>query len=99
MATDTPDRDAAATDPPGSTEEDAMRKATSALILGVLGITLVPVLCSIFALVFGYQARRRIDAHPGWGGIGSALAAIILGWIGVGLGAIGVVALLLGVKV
>ena len=53
-------------------------------MLGILGLVLCPFICSILALVFGYQARREIDASSGMmGGRGNATAGIVLGWIGV----------------
>jgi hypothetical protein len=59
-------------------------KATAALVLGILGLVLCPFICSILALVFGYQGRREIDASGGhMSGRGNATAGIVLGWIGV----------------
>ncbi|MGH2968496.1 MAG: DUF4190 domain-containing protein [Solirubrobacteraceae bacterium] len=59
-------------------------KATAALVLGILGLVFCPLICSVLALVFGYQARGEIDASGGRiGGRGSAIAGIVLGWIGV----------------
>ena len=56
--------------------------AIASLVLGIVwfyGIT------SILALVFGYRARREIEASQGWqGGGGLATAGIVLGWIGIG---------------
>ena len=59
-------------------------KATAALVLGILGLVFCPLICSVLALVFGYQGRNEIDASGGrMGGRGSATAGIVLGWIGV----------------
>src|ERR671932_2279712 len=59
-------------------------KSTAALVLGILGLVLCPLICSVLALVFGYQARREIDASGGrLTGRGNAIAGIVLGWIGV----------------
>lgn len=56
--------------------------AIAALVLGIVwmyGVT------SILALVFGYRARREIDASQGWQtGRGLATAGIVLGWVGIG---------------
>ena len=50
-----------------------------------------PFVCSVLALVFGYQAREQIDESGGrLGGRSSAVAGIVLGWVGVGLCALGV---------
>ncbi len=41
---------------------------------------------SVLALVFGYMAKREIDASGGMqGGRGLAIAGIVLGWVGVGV--------------
>lgn len=70
--------------PPNST------MAIVSLISGILGLTLLPVLGSIVALVTGYMARNEIRASGGTvGGDGMATAGLILGWIGVALGVIG----------
>jgi hypothetical protein len=60
--------------------------ATAALVLGICGLVVCPLICSILALVFGYQARGEIDESGGRiGGRSSAVAGIVLGWVGVGL--------------
>ena len=59
-------------------------KATAALVLGILGLVFCPLICSVLALVFGYQGRQEVDASGGKiSGRGSATAGIVLGWIGV----------------
>lgn len=51
----------------------------------VLGIVWIYWIGSILALIFGYKARREIDASAGaQGGRGMAVAGIVLGWVGVG---------------
>jgi hypothetical protein len=61
-------------------------KATAALVLGILGLVFCPFVCSIAALVLGYQARNEIDSSGGrQGGRSNATAGIVLGWIGLGL--------------
>ncbi len=63
--------------------------ATISLIMGILGLTLLPVLGSIVALFTGYSARNEINQSGGMiGGSGMATAGLILGWIGVVLGAL-----------
>jgi Domain of unknown function (DUF4190) len=58
-------------------------KATAALVLGIVGLVFCPLVCSVLALVFGYQARKEIDGSGGRiGGRGSAIAGIVLGWVG-----------------
>jgi Domain of unknown function (DUF4190) len=76
-------------------------KSTAALVLGILGLVLFcPFICSILALIFGYQARREIDASGGrLGGRGNAVVGIVLGWIGVALLAAFVVLIVIGLAV
>lgn len=55
--------------------------AIASLVLGIIWLYWVG---SILALVFGYTARRQIDASEGWQtGRGLATAGIVLGWVGV----------------
>jgi hypothetical protein len=64
--------------------------ALISLIAGILGLTFLPLIGSIVALITGYSARREIQESGGTlGGDGMAQAGIILGWIGVGLAVIG----------
>jgi hypothetical protein len=59
-------------------------KSTAALVLGILGLVLCPLICSVLALIFGYQARREIDQSGGrLTGRGNATAGVVLGWVGV----------------
>ena len=61
----------------------ASGKATASLVLGLVGLVFCPLICSVLAIVFGYQGRREIAASGGQlSGSGSATAGIILGWIG-----------------
>jgi len=51
----------------------------------VLGIVWIYWIGSILALIFGYLARKQIDASDGTQqGRGMAIAGIVLGWVGVG---------------
>jgi hypothetical protein len=60
--------------------------AVASLVLGIAQI-FICIIGGILALVFGYIARRQIDESGGTqGGRGMAVAGIILGWIGIGLG-------------
>jgi hypothetical protein len=64
--------------------------AVVSLIAGILGLSMVPFLGSIVALITGYMARNEIRASGGaLGGEGLATAGLVLGWIGVGLGVLG----------
>jgi hypothetical protein len=52
----------------------------------VLGIVWIWGIGSILALIFGYIAKRDIDASRGTqGGRGMAIAGIVLGWVGIGI--------------
>lgn len=63
--------------------------AIASLVLGILWIYW---LGSVLALVFGYVARSQIDASGGQQhGRGMATAGIVLGWVGIGVVAVGVV--------
>jgi hypothetical protein len=66
------------------TGQSSSGKATASLVLGILGLVFCPLVCSVLALVFGYQARNEIDGSGGRiSGRGNATAGIVLGWIGV----------------
>ena len=70
--------------PPSST------MAIVSLIAGLLGLTILPTIGSIIALITGYMAKNEIRASGGaLGGDGMATAGTILGWIGVALTVIG----------
>jgi hypothetical protein len=66
--------------------------AVASLVLGILGFVACPVVCSILAIVFGNQARDRIRANPALEGENLAKAGIILGWVGLGLFALSILA-------
>ena len=73
-------------------------KATAALVLGILGLVLCPFICSVLALVFGYQGRREIDLSGGrMSGRGNATAGIVLGWIGVAFCVLFILLIIVGV--
>ncbi|MDX6441919.1 MAG: hypothetical protein QOE43_1648 [Gaiellaceae bacterium] len=56
--------------------------AVAGMVLGILWLYWIG---SILALIFGYVAKGQIDASNGQqGGRGMAIAAIVLGWVGVG---------------
>ena len=74
-----------------STVLPASTLATISLIAGILGFTMLPVVGSIVAILTGYAARKETRAVPPVaGGDGLATAGIIMGWIQVGLAAIGI---------
>jgi hypothetical protein len=70
-------------------------KAIAALICGIVGLTSCG-LVGIIAIVLGNQARSEIAASGGRvEGDGLAQAGLVMGWISVGLMAVGVVVLLI----
>ena len=65
--------------------------ATVSMIAGILGFTFMPVIGSIVAIIAGYAARRETRAiPPQTSGDGMATAGIVMGWIQVGLGVVGI---------
>jgi hypothetical protein len=67
-------------------------KAVVSLALGVAGFVVLPVVCSVLAIILGSQAKHEIQENPRLGGDGMARAGVILGWVGL---VFSVVALLL----
>ena len=64
--------------------------AIASLLLGIGGLTILPLLGGILAIIFGYMARKDIRQRPGLvSGDGLAVAGIVLGWIAVGLAVLG----------
>lgn len=59
-------------------------KATTSLILGIVGLLICPWVLSILALVYGHKARKEIDGSGGrYANRSVATAGIVLGWIGI----------------
>ncbi len=56
--------------------------ATWALLLGIAGIVIVPLLASIAAWVIGARARRECRELPGRPGYGTASTGWVLGIVG-----------------
>jgi hypothetical protein len=68
--------------------------AIAALILGICGFLVCPLVCSIAAIVCANKAFTEIDGSGGRvTGRGMAQAGLILGWIGVALCALGLILL------
>lgn len=74
-------------DPPGPPAgvDQTNPQATVALVLGVLGLVVVPYLLSIAAIVVANRADRVADALPGAPGRSAARTGRILGYVGLGL--------------
>lgn len=67
--------------PPGA--QTTPGKATASLVLGIVGLLVCPIVCSVLAIVFGIQAKSEIDGSGGrLGGRGMAQAGVILGILG-----------------
>ena len=64
--------------------------AIISLIAGILGLTAIPILGSIVAVVTGHMAKGEIARSGGTiGGGGLATAGLILGYVGIGLTVLG----------
>lgn len=76
--------------PPASGVPPTNGKAVGALVASILGF-----FCGvgfIVGLILGYSARNEIRASGGrQSGDGAATAAIVIGWVGVGLTVLGVI--------
>ncbi|MEU9461703.1 DUF4190 domain-containing protein [Streptomyces sp. NPDC048312] len=64
-------------------------KATASMVLGILGLVLIPIILPIIALCLGISARRMADRGEG-GGRGQAVAGIVMGWVGIAFALLGV---------
>jgi hypothetical protein len=60
-------------------------KATAALVLGIIGLIIFPIICSVLAIVFGSIAKGEIQRDPSLGGSGSATAGLVMGIIGIAI--------------
>jgi hypothetical protein len=79
-------------DPGQSVGAESYGSATTALVCGILGVILCPLILSIIAIVKGNNARKVIDRSGGrYNNRGSATAGIVLGWVGIAIFAIGVI--------
>ncbi|MDR1152491.1 MAG: DUF4190 domain-containing protein [Bifidobacteriaceae bacterium] len=71
-----------------SSEENGT--GTAAMILGILGLTVLPLIGSIVAIVLGNKGRRAADEGRATNR-SSSVAGIIMGWVGIGLGILTIV--------
>jgi hypothetical protein len=69
--------------------------AIAALVLGIAGIVVCPLVPSIIAIIVGSQARTKIANDPSLEGEGLAKTGVILGWVGIGLAVLGIIAAVL----
>ncbi|WP_053227543.1 DUF4190 domain-containing protein [Solirubrobacter soli] len=81
---------------PYNPQPESSGKALASLILGIAGLIVCPLVCSVLAIVFATQARAEIAESRGRiGGGQNAQVGLILGWVGVAIGAIEAVVLLM----
>ena len=65
--------------------------AIVSLVSGILGFTMLPLLGGLVALWAGYAARKETRAIPPTAsGDGMATAGIVMGWVQLGLGVVGI---------
>jgi hypothetical protein len=77
---------------PASGPKRTHGKATAALVCGIVGLFVCPIILSIVAIVLGTTAQKEIQASGGaLTGEGMARAGVILGIIGIVLGVLWVV--------
>ncbi len=57
------------------------QKALLSMIFGIVGLTLVPILASIVAVVLGHMSRKEIE-RTGEPGRGMSTAGLVMGYIG-----------------
>ena len=65
--------------------------AITALVCGIAGFFVCPVVLHIVAIITGNNAKRNIAANPGLQGEGMARAGVILGWVGLAIFALVIV--------
>ncbi|MDR3633983.1 MAG: DUF4190 domain-containing protein [Isosphaeraceae bacterium] len=85
----------------GSTDYARSKLAVVSLVFGILGLTVLPILGSLIAIVTGFASLGEIRASGGrLGGRAMAKAGLWLGfvWVLIGLVAVAVAALFVGVR-
>lgn len=84
--------------PSGPVQPRTPDTAIAALILGIAGLTMCPLICSVPAIILGKQAMNQVDAQPqAYAGRGIGLTGYVLGIIGTALVAVGVLIFILAV--
>jgi hypothetical protein len=63
-------------------------KALAALLFGVAGLFVAPVVCSIVAVVLGHSAQAEFEQHSALEGRWMATTGMALGYVGIVLGAV-----------
>lgn len=67
---------------PAAARGPGSAQANIALALGVLGLVIFPPLFSTAAIIVGRRARAKLEAAGIRNGLGTATAAVVLGWLG-----------------
>lgn len=68
--------------------------AVVSMVAGIAGLTVVFFIGSIVAVITGHMARKQI-AERGEGGSGMATAGLVMGYIGIALGVLAIIAAIL----
>lgn len=83
-------------EPQNNTPAPTTSYATTSLIMGVLGWTLIPIVGGIIAVITGHLAKKDIRQSEGLlGGDGIASAGLFLGYLNLAVGLCACLALLL----
>jgi hypothetical protein len=70
--------------------------AVASLIMGIVGLTFIPIIASIGAIITGFIGKNQIDESNGaQGGRGMAMAGIVTGFIGIALWALFIIVFIL----
>lgn len=72
--------------PEGEKVKQAQGLAIASLVLGIVGMFILPVPLGILAVIFASIAFARINKHPGLKGIGFAIAGMVIGLVALILG-------------
>jgi hypothetical protein len=67
---------------PPRQQQQTPGNAVASLVLGIVGLVVCPIICSVLAIVFGQQAKGQIERDPNLGGAGLAQAGYIMGIVG-----------------
>lgn len=93
-----PVRSAHGSAPTRSSSAPTSGLALASFLLGIGGLTILPLIGSVLAVLFGYMARNDIRARPTQvSGDGLATAGIVMGWVPIAATVLIAVLALLGV--
>lgn len=82
--------------PPAGGQPKNETMAIVSLIFSILGLTCLPLIGSIVAVITGSMAKKTIAASGGTlGGEGLAKIGVILGWIGIILGILFIIGIII----